>query len=203
MTKQQAFIARSQTYSSSLKSLRPQLSAAGQYWLDLMINRLDFQILYVQSLMAINKAYVDNKNSGKTAAIADLNNGLDIMCQSIGKLSQCVRNTSDLGLIGQINILVYNELKKFITGNGGVVGLIGQPSASGAASAIGPRAREISVYGVDGRCVARQTVVSKNAKIPLVHSGIYFIKIKDAAGNVQVFKKLLAEKRLIVSQLDE
>jgi hypothetical protein len=203
MTKQQAFIARNQTYSSSLKSLRPQLSAAGQYWLDLMINRLDFQILYVQSLITINKSYVSFQSSGKTAAIFDLNTALDQMGQAILKLSTCARNTSDLGLIGQINILDYNELKKFITSNGGVVGAIGQPSRTGAVSSIGLKTMEISVYDIDGRCVARQTVISKNAKIPLVHSGIYFIKVKDAAGNVRVFKKLLFEKRSIVAQLQE
>jgi hypothetical protein len=200
VTKQQALINRVQTYSASCKSLRPSLSATGQYWLDLMINRLDFEVLYVQSLISVNKAYVDNKNSGKTAALADLNTGLDQMFQAIMKLAQCARNTSDLGLIGQINILDYNVLKNFIKSNGGTVGAIGRPDASLVS---GPKKHEISMYGIDGRCAFRQTSMAQDAKLPLIHAGIYFVKIKDAAGKTVFVKKLITEQQSLDLKIRE
>jgi hypothetical protein len=183
ITKQQALIARVQTYSSTLKALRPQLSASGQYWLDLMTNRLDFEVLYVQSLIDINKSYGTYKSSGAAAACGDLNTALDQMFQSIMKLSECPRNTSDLGLIGQINILDYNVLKQFIKTNGGTVGAVPRAFAPDGLRAAGPQLREISIYGVNGRCVSRQTTMAQNAKIPLLPSGVYFVRIKDAEGH--------------------
>jgi hypothetical protein len=200
ITKQQTLVNKYQAYSSSLKSLRPQLSATGQYWLDIMINRLDFQVLYIQGLMSVNKAYGTFASSGKPAACTDLNNGLDKIFLSIMKLSECARNTSDLGLIGQINILVYNTLKQFIKNNGGVVGTPGRPSASLAS---GPKVHEIFVYGIDGRCIARQSTSTHYAKMPLIHSGIYFIKIKDAAGNARIVKKLLTGRQSLVTDIRE
>jgi hypothetical protein len=188
ITKQTALINRVQGYSASCKSLRPSLSATGQYWLDLMINRLDFEVLYVQSLISINKAYVDNKNSGKPAALTDLNTALDQMFQAIMKLAQCARNTSDLGLIGQINILDYNVLKQFIKNNGGTVGTIGQHSAD---PKVRPAIQEISVYGINGRLLARQNGKQIGARLPVYRSGVYFIKIKDNNGGVKIARKLI------------
>jgi len=197
ITKQNALIARDQTFSSSLKSLRPSLSATGQYWLDLMINRLDFQVLYVQSLTSINKAYVDYKASGKSAAITDLNMGLDGIYQSILKLSQCARNTSDLGLIGQINILDYNILKQFITSNGGTVAA----SPAQPMLAKGSAVKEVSIFSLDGKCIARQVLLVKNVKLPQINSGIYLIIIRDATGNVQILKEHITDGKSLVAKI--
>jgi hypothetical protein len=195
ITKQQALITRVQTYSSTLKALRPQLSATGQYWLDLMTNRLDFEALYVQSLIDINKSYGTYKSSGAAAACGDLNTGLDQMFQSIMKLSECPRNTSDLGLIGQINILDYNVLKQFIKTNGGTVGAIPRASAGSGLRAAVPQLREISVFGIDGRCISRQTTMAQNARMPLLPSGVYFVKIKDAEGHSVGTAKFVSEQK--------
>ncbi len=198
ITKQNALITRDQTFSTSLKNLRPQLNATGQYWLDLMINRLDFQVLYVQSLVDINKAYVDFGSSGKNAALTDLSGALTLMYSSIQKLAECARNTSDLGLIGQVNILAYNILKQFFTTNGGVVGVEGRPVV--APVAVSHAMREAFVYTLDGRCIARLAGGAQPEKTLMNHPGIYFIKYKDATGAVTMVKKCLVEKEGLLTR---
>jgi hypothetical protein len=197
-TKQNALIARDQGYLATLTGLRPQLPASGQYWLDLMINRLNFRIQYVQGLVTLNKAYVTFSTAGKTAAIADLNTSLGQIKKSVWTLAGCARNTSDLGLIGQINILVINTIKNFITSNGGTVETEpGRVAFSPARRAI----HEVSIYGLNGRCIAKFTQPAQWEKMELHHSGIYFVKIKDAAGAVRIVKKCLVEKQPLATQL--
>ncbi len=197
ITKQQSIVVRDQGYSSSLKSLRPQLLASGQYWLDIMINRLDFRILYVQGLININKSYATYKTSGKSAACLDLNNGLNQFYLALLKLAECARNTSDLGLIGQINILSYNTLKQFITSNGGTVSVAPRQAMFAKKSPL----LEISIFSADGKCIVKNVLLTKNAQLPKIHSGYYLIILRNAAGNVQIAKKLLTEKRSLTAQL--
>ncbi|HUI91015.1 MAG TPA: hypothetical protein VLX68_02100 [Chitinivibrionales bacterium] len=199
ITKQQALIARDQAFSASLKSLRFQLSAAQQYWLDLIINRLDFRVLYVEALVDINESYVTCNTvgkasglvQGKTAACGDLNNALTLMYQSILKLAECARNMSDLGLIGQINILDYSILKQFIISNGGTVGTAGNPLRSYLTNAARPGKTEVIVYGIDGRVVARMNSVVSTCAMPLKRAGVYFFKVKNSSGDVTIVKKLV------------
>ena len=206
ITKQQALIVRDQAFSASLKSLRPQLTAPQQYWLDLLINRLDFRVLYVQALIDINKSYqtyntvgkASGTVQGKSAACADLTNALTLMYQAIQKLAECARNTSDLGLIGQINILAYNVLKQFIVSNGGTVGI----SPRSVMPVIGSKKnREVSIYMIDGRCVARLSDVARTGKMPLNPPGIYFVKTKDSAGNVTVTKRCLEDRKALLLEV--
>jgi hypothetical protein len=196
ITKQNALIARDQTFSTSLKNLRPSLSATGQYWLDLMINRLDFQVLYVQSLTTINKAYIDYASSGKATALTDMNSALDQMFQSIMKLSTCARNTSDLGLIGQINILDYNVLKQFIKTNGGTVGINERPQVSNQSQILNMKDRLISVYTLDGKLIAQLKGLKANGLLPIHRSGIYFIKTSNGSGAVDMEKRLIVNGRV-------
>lgn len=197
ITKQQAYLTRDQNFVTSLKNLRPQLSASGQYWLDLMINRLEFRILYVEGLLDVNSSYVTYNTVGKasgitaakTAANADLNNALGHIYGSIMHYSSCVRNTSDLGVIGQLNLQVYNILKKFLTDNGGTVDIRGKYAGLKTVVRDNLPGREISVYGIDGRLVALKNAVRPDGT--LKRSGIYFFKVKNRDGNVTIVKKLV------------
>jgi hypothetical protein len=199
ITKQQALISRDQTFLASLKNLRPQLSSSGQYWLELMINRLEFRIVYVQGLTDINTSYITfntvGKASGiaqaKTAANADLNNAIGHIYASINKYAECVRNTSDLGVIGQLNLQVYNVLKKFLTDNGGTVDVQKQPFNPYRMSFEKTTSDEISVYGMDGRLLSRQKATELNNITLLKRPGIYFFKVKTHSGDVKIIKKLV------------
>jgi hypothetical protein len=199
ITKQQALINRDQAFLTSLKNLRPQLPASGQYWLDLMINRLEFRVVYVQGLIDINTSYITfntiGKASGiaaaKTAANSDLNDALDHIYASINKYAECVRNTSDLGVIGQLNLQVYNVLKKFITDNGGTVEVQKLPFNPRRMSLEKTATDEISVYGIDGRFLSRQKAMELNNIALLKRTGIYFFKVKTRSGDVKIIKKLV------------
>ena len=198
-TQQQALINRDNAFSSSLKSLRSQLNPTGQYWLDLMTNRLDFRVLYVQGLVDINKSYVDFNAAGKasgiasakTAAFADLNNGLEQMYLSILQVSECARNTSDLGLIGQVNILDYNVLKQFITSNGGIVATAGRPSKIGPLLNSPSSLRTVSVYTVNGKLLSRQTGLRLDGLLPRLRPGVYFVNVRNTDGTSKTVKSLV------------
>jgi hypothetical protein len=198
-TQQQALINRDQAFSTSLQSLRSQLNPTGQYWLDLMTNRLDFRVLYVQGLVDINKSYVDFNTAGKasgiapakTAAFADLNNGLEQMYLSILKVSECARNTSDLGLIGQVNILDYNVLKQFITSNGGVVATARGTSRVQPLTNSPSNVRMVSVYALNGKLLSRQIGTRQEGLLPKLRSGVYFVNVSGANGGSTTTKRLV------------
>jgi hypothetical protein len=205
ITKQQAYIARDQDFVNSLTNLRPQLSASGQNWLDLMINRLEFRIMYVEGLLDINRSYVTFNTTGKasgiaaakTAANADLNNALGHIYGSIMHYSSCVRNTSDLGVIGQLNLQVYNVLKKFLTDNGGTVDIRGKSAGLKTVLRENMPGREIAVYNIAGRLVARYISMAHIAKMPVLSPGVYFIKVKGGDGSSLIFKKNMVQGRFL------
>jgi hypothetical protein len=207
ITKQQALIARDQAFSATLKSLKPQLTQTGQYWLDLIINRLDFRALYVQALIDINQSYITYnttaKASGTTQAKASactvLNNALSQMYQAILKLAECARNNSDLGLIGQINILDYDVLMQFIRSNGGTVGISAAPAPSRQS---GRCVREISVYAIDGRCVARLSGHARPQGALLNRPGVYIVKVRDESGAVTFARRCITERRSLIAQAE-
>lgn len=197
LTKQQALVDRDQSFITALTGLRPQLSAAGQFWLDLMINRLTFRTIYVNGLMDINKSYITfntiGKASGiaqaKTAACADLNNAISHIRDAINKYAECVRNTSDLGVIGQLNLQVYNVLSDFIKSNGGTVDIRGKYAGMKTVFGKNMPGREIAVYGIDGRLIALKNAVKPDGT--LKRSGIYFFKVKNSFGDVTIIKRLV------------
>jgi hypothetical protein len=192
INRQQALINRDQNFINQLKNIRPQLTSSGQYWLDLMINRLEFRTIYVEGLLDINRSYITFNNVGKssgiasakTAACADLNNALSHIYDAINKYAQCVRNTSDLGIIGQLNLQVYNIIKKFITDNGGTVEIKKEPFI------FVPYCKEIEmieIVGINGKAI---TKVNKNAAFPELLPGLYFIKFLNSSGR-HVYQKML------------
>jgi hypothetical protein len=97
-------------------------------------------------------------------------------------------HTSDLGLIGQINILDYNVLKKFLTDNGGTVGTIPRPVAAPHTGK--PAVQEITVYGIDGKQLVAKEQMARAVKLPITRSGVYFLKIQNGDGSVTLVKRL-------------
>jgi hypothetical protein len=206
LIKQQNLVNRDLANITTLQNLRPPLSAAGQYWLDLMINRLTFRTIYVSGLLDINQSYLTFDQAakasgiaaGKTAAVADLQKALTHMADAINKYAECIRNTSDMGVVAQLNLQVYDVLKKFFTDNGGVVAIRDVPFKSGMLS-LRKTIKSTQIYSLDGKLVAQQKTANQGIFLSVKKTGVYFIKINNDDGSTNITKRLIINNNRLLN----
>ena len=104
-----------------MKFILPKLDEQGKSWARLMINRLEFRCLYLQSTIALNKTLLTydeiarkrNLIEAKTSAHKYAKLSLDYSVKAIEKYAQDIRNRSDLGTVAQLNEQYYKILKHF------------------------------------------------------------------------------------------
>lgn len=106
-----------------LKRVLPRLDEGGRSWAKLMINRLEFRMLYVRSMMALNSAYLEFDRicreqkielAGKAAA--QLTAGaLELARKAIEHYASDIRDRGDLGVVAQLNEQYYKPILAFHT----------------------------------------------------------------------------------------
>ena len=97
---------------SAIQAVLPSLPPDGQSWAKLLINRLEFRILYIEATRALNRAFrvydeVANTKGikeGAKAAKQETAQAMEWAARSIEKYAEDVRNRGDLGVIGQLNV---------------------------------------------------------------------------------------------------
>ena len=97
---------------SVIQELLPTLPPDGQHWARLLINRLEFRILYIEATRALNRSFkvydeVTNTKGvkeGAKAAKRETAQAKDYATRAIDKYAEDIRNRGDLGVIGQLNI---------------------------------------------------------------------------------------------------
>ncbi|MBI5685947.1 MAG: hypothetical protein HZC54_12820 [Verrucomicrobia bacterium] len=95
-----------------LQSVLPSLPSDGQSWARLLINRLEFRVLYIEATRALNRAFIVYDRvanaqgciAGAKAAKRETTQALKFAAEAIEKYAEDVRNRGDLGLIGQLNV---------------------------------------------------------------------------------------------------
>jgi hypothetical protein len=103
-----------------LESVISELAPSGQSWAKLLKNRLEFRVLYLQSVMALNQSFeiydqvsnVQGIKAGAKEAYKASSQSLKLAAESIEKYADDVRNRGDLGLIGQLNIQFYDLIAR-------------------------------------------------------------------------------------------
>ena len=107
-----------------LQSVLPSLALSGQSWARLLMNRLEFRILYLQAVQALNNSFMvydqvanaQGLQAGAKAAKQETAKALQLAAQAIEKYAEVVRNRGDLGLIGQLNVQFYDVIAQLDAG---------------------------------------------------------------------------------------
>ena len=120
ITQQQKLLDMDERSIAVLKQAVPKLDKQGQSWAKLMINRLEFRVLYLKSLMCLNQSLIDYDKAGRekgivyapSAAVEQAAKALELSKQAIEKYAEEVRNRGDQGVIAQMNEQYYKVLKQ-------------------------------------------------------------------------------------------
>ena len=106
-----------------LKEIYEQLDGRGRRGLRLMINRIEFRQLYLESMLALNQAFITfdqvGRESGidqaRTAAAEHVRQSLDLARAAIEEYARDVRNRGDLGVVAQLNKQYHEAIKQLLT----------------------------------------------------------------------------------------
>lgn len=106
---------------SKIKAMIPYMDEQGRAWARLMVNRLEFRMLYLKSVMAVNMSLIEYDRVGKGQGIEEAkraashyaNSALDLARRAIEKYSQHVRNRGDQGVIAQLNEQYYQAIRRY------------------------------------------------------------------------------------------
>jgi hypothetical protein len=107
-----------------LRSVLPSLAPSGQSWAKVLMNRLEFRILYLQAVQSLNNSFMvydqvanaQGLRAGTKAAKQETAKALQLAAQAIEKYAEVVRNRGDLGLIGQLNVQFYDVVAQLDAG---------------------------------------------------------------------------------------
>ena len=113
---QQALLEEDRKSIGVLQSVLPSLSTAGHSWARLLIYRLEFRVIYLQAVQAMNRAFVaydqvataQGIQAGAKAAKKETAQAVKLAAEAIEKYAADVRNRGDLGAIGQLNVQFYD-----------------------------------------------------------------------------------------------
>lgn len=100
------------------KSLMGQMSEDGKKWAGLMINRLEFRILYLRAVIELNKSLIEYQ-AGRSVAAEHAKMAVDLAKQAIEKYAEDIRNRGDQGVIVQLNEQFYKALQMHYFGLSG------------------------------------------------------------------------------------
>jgi hypothetical protein len=97
---------------SAIQAVLPSLPPDGQSWARLLINRLEFRILYIEATRALNRSFrvydevanTKDIKEGAKAAKQETAQAMEWAARAIEKYAEDVRNRGDLGVIGQLNV---------------------------------------------------------------------------------------------------
>ena len=103
------------------RNLLPRFKEEGEFWASLMINRLEFRMLYVKSMLALNRLLLDFDRVGRNEGIEKGKEAARVQAQeaeyfareAIEKYAADIRNRSDQGLIAQLNEQYYKVIEQF------------------------------------------------------------------------------------------
>ena len=117
---QQQLLAEDQKSIAVLQSVLASLPSDGQKWAKLLINRLEFRVLYLKATLALNRAFItydqvavtQGIQPGAKAAKLDTSSALKLAAEAIEKYADDVRNRGDLGVIGQLNVQFYDIISQ-------------------------------------------------------------------------------------------
>lgn len=104
---------------AEINNILPKLDEVGRDWLSLMKNRLEFRIIYCDSMIAVNNALIAYDRIGREKTIKDAQSeagmftaiALEKSKDAIEKYAEDIRNTNDIGVIAQLNKQYYEPLK--------------------------------------------------------------------------------------------
>ncbi|MHB0998643.1 MAG: alpha-glucuronidase family glycosyl hydrolase [Armatimonadota bacterium] len=112
----------------TIKSLMPGMNSQGKYWAKLLTNRLEFRVLYVKAMIALNQALIAFNDKGQKSGIAEarkasakhVEKSVDLTEKAIEKYAEVVLNRGDLGVIAQLNEQHLSIIKRYLMTLGGV-----------------------------------------------------------------------------------
>lgn len=99
----------------------PAMDEQGKSWARLMVNRLEFRVLYLQSMMALNESFVvfdraarrEDMDKARAAAAKLAERAVGCAHQAVSKYAEAIRNRGDQGVVAQLNEQYYRVLKRF------------------------------------------------------------------------------------------
>ncbi|MHB1459142.1 MAG: alpha-glucuronidase family glycosyl hydrolase [Armatimonadota bacterium] len=105
---------------AEFKALLPGMDEQGKSWAKLMINRLEFRSLYLQSMMALNESFIMYDKVGREKGIKEARiaayplakKSEDLARQAVKKYAQDIRNRGDQGVLAQLNEQFYQIVRR-------------------------------------------------------------------------------------------
>lgn len=112
VVEQQALLEKDREAIAAIGLMIPGLDAQGQSWAALLLNRLRMRAHYLESMMALNRAYgvfhkqasTSGLTEGRSAAAGEIQQAVDLARQCIELYAKDARNRNDLGVVAQMNV---------------------------------------------------------------------------------------------------
>lgn len=112
VVEQQALLEKDREAIAAIGLMIPGLDAQGQSWAALLLNRLRMRTHYLESMMALNRAYgvfqeqasASGLTEGRSAAAGQIQQAVDLARQCIELYAKDARNRNDLGVVAQMNV---------------------------------------------------------------------------------------------------
>jgi hypothetical protein len=119
IAQQQKLLEKDQQSALEVKQTLPKLDKQGKSFARLMLNRLEFRALYVQSMLHLNQSLIDYDKAGReqgmekagAAAATEAKLAVEQSRMAIEKYAEEVRNRGDQGVIAQMNEQYFSVVK--------------------------------------------------------------------------------------------
>lgn len=122
--KQQRLLQIDRSSAATVRRVIPGLDSQGRSWATLLLNRLEFRAIYLESLINLNKSLTEfdtaararGISAGREAAVPFAVKARDRARDAISKYATCIRNRSDLGVVAQLNEQTWVTIARFCEG---------------------------------------------------------------------------------------
>lgn len=124
IAQQQKLLEKDRHAAMLFGSALPKLDKEGKSFAGLMLNRLQFRALYLQSMLHLNQSLIDYDKAGReqgidkagVAAVTEAKLALDQCRMAIEKYAEQIIDRGDQGVIAQMNEQYFNVLKNHYAG---------------------------------------------------------------------------------------
>lgn len=121
---QEKLLAMDTAAVAQFRSLLDGMEAQGREWAQVMVNRLEFRCLYLESMIALNQSFIkydevaraEGFEKASLAAAKDAKVAQELARQAIEKYAENLPDRTDQGVIAQLNEQYYVILRRYHDG---------------------------------------------------------------------------------------
>ena len=103
---------------SNIEKVMQKLDNQGKHWLKMLENRLEFRVIYIDSMLEVNKAIIEYDKIANEQGIKEAEKvagtyttkAVTLSKAAIEKYAEVIWNTNDEGVIAQLNVQFYKPL---------------------------------------------------------------------------------------------